>query len=439
MPPVLRISNNAPTKNIDPKIREIQELKKKNKALQLELRNANNHIEYLTSLTSEKLQTFGSGLITEKMKDGGPMPTKIDTSSPVKVRGNGSKAIAPTVPMVGTMTQGMGTSMGSSQITTGGMSTQTERLQPPPKKKLRAKSKEFLASVEKRESIDEIAKRKQFEEKMHMITSEIKGMSMNRDGSSNANFKDAMTRVTDLLKVNQMLRDETNGKEEIIKHKNVEIFQIKDENEELRDKLELMETIVGANRDTYNEYVSSHLLNQADNNISEAYMGLEEGKVQIDSVYVELLELRRIVKKLETRNKFLEKQNMENQYQMHFIGNNEPSRPIMKKGESGKKKNTGPVMGKLAKNNSVPSFIEPKNAYISTKSNKKSKNKKLASYKQMTDDDFFASSALARNGDYAMAKDSWQKVELNYKKHKSPSPMIALSSSGFSSEREYKN
>lgn len=62
-----RASNikNAPTKNIDPKIKEIQELKKKNKALQLELRNANNHIEFLTSLTSEQLQTFGIDLLTE--------------------------------------------------------------------------------------------------------------------------------------------------------------------------------------------------------------------------------------------------------------------------------------------------------------------------------------------------------------------------------------
>lgn len=52
--------------------------------------------------------------------------------------------------------------------------------------------------------------------------------------------------------------------------------------------------------------------------------------MQIDSVYVELMELRRIVRKLEKRNKHLERQNMENQYQMHFIGNNEPSRPIIK-------------------------------------------------------------------------------------------------------------
>jgi len=444
-----RASNikNAPTKNIDPKIREINELKKKNKALQLELRNANSHIEYLTSLTQEELQTFGTNLIPDNLPGSSgrlTKPDKLESLSPVKSRGNGVQAIAPTMPMLESKSQATFTSIGTSiggsiptsHMTTGGITTHTEKISSNKKKgKKRNKSKDFLAKVEKRESIDEIAKRKQFEDKMHMITSEIKGMNMNRD-NTNTNFKDAMTRVTDLLKVNQMLRDETNSKEEIIKHKNVEIFQIKDENEELRDKLELMETIVSANRDTYNEYVASHLSQQAEKGMSEEYMGLEEGKVQIDSVYVELLELRNIVKKLETRNKFLEKQNMENQYQMHFIGNNEPSRPIMKQGGSGKKKASG-AMPKLIKNNSVPAFIEPKNPYGGSKP-KKNKTKKVSSYKGMTDEDFFASSALMRNGDYAMSKDSWQKVELNYKKNHLQSPVIALSSSGFSSERDPK-
>lgn len=81
---------------------------------------------------------------------------------------------------------------------------------------------------------------------------------------------------------------------------------------------------------TFKKYVSSHLFSEAKKSQMGEYIGYDEGCVQIDSVYVELMELRRIVKKLEKRNKHLERQNMENQYQMHFIGNNEPSRPIMK-------------------------------------------------------------------------------------------------------------
>jgi hypothetical protein len=79
-------------------------------------------------------------------------------------------------------------------------------------------------------------------------------------------------------------------------------------------------------------------------------------------------------------------------------------------------------------------MFEPKSSTIKG-SKKKNKNKKLGSYKNQ-DDDFFASSALVRNGDYAMSKESWQKVDLNYR-GKAPSPIIAMSSSELSSEKDY--
>ena len=70
---------NAPTKNIDPKIKEIQELKKMKETLEIELRTerqlrslmqdqlklANEHIEFLTKLTKEPLKQFGTELITD--------------------------------------------------------------------------------------------------------------------------------------------------------------------------------------------------------------------------------------------------------------------------------------------------------------------------------------------------------------------------------------
>lgn len=65
----------------------------------------------------------------------------------------------------------------------------------------------------------------------------------------------------------------------------------------------------------------------------------------------------------------------------------------------------------------------------------KSNNKRLSNYKNPNDDDFFASSALIRNGDYALGKDNWQKVQLEYK-YKSSSPMIAISSSSLSSDKD---
>lgn len=318
---------NAPTKNIDPKIKEIQELKRKNKLLQEELANANKHIEFLTSLTTEQLKRFGGELMTDEFDTGDAVPATIDTSSPVKAREKALTINPPIVPKV-TKTTSVGVSMGTSSpnvATRGGMSTQTDsKLFVPGLKPTRSKSKDPYLVVEKRESIEDIALRKQFEEKMKMISTEINFMSKSRDDTT-GRFSDVMKIVTDLLKVNQVLRDEINAQ-----HQNVELYELKEENEDLRDRIELLETIVQSDSETFQKYVSSHLFDEAKRNQMGEYIGYDEGCVQIDSIYVELMELRKIVKKLEKRNKHLERQNMENQYQMHFIGNNEPSRPIIK-------------------------------------------------------------------------------------------------------------
>ena len=63
------------------------------------------------------------------------------------------------------------------------------------------------------------------------------------------------------------------------------------------------------------------------------------------------------------------------------------------------------------------------------------KNSKRATGYKNTDDDFFASSALVRNGDYALGKDTWKRIELDYSNRK-----IDLSSEkefGFSEEDKY--
>ena len=53
-----------------------------------------------------------------------------------------------------------------------------------------------------------------------------------------------MNRVTDLLKVNQTLREENNDQEEDIRKKNIEIYEQKEESEDLRERIELLEMIV---------------------------------------------------------------------------------------------------------------------------------------------------------------------------------------------------
>ena len=47
---------NAPTQNIDPKIRLILELKEKVAKLQKELESANKHIQFLTDLTNDPIK-----------------------------------------------------------------------------------------------------------------------------------------------------------------------------------------------------------------------------------------------------------------------------------------------------------------------------------------------------------------------------------------------
>ena len=66
--------SNIPVKNVDPKIRIINELKvsyrhkskqvqNKVRMLQIELKNANEHIAFLTNLTGEKPKLFGLTLM----------------------------------------------------------------------------------------------------------------------------------------------------------------------------------------------------------------------------------------------------------------------------------------------------------------------------------------------------------------------------------------
>ena len=55
--------SNKPVKNDDPKTRQIDELKSQVKMLTSELMKANQHIEFLSNLTGQKTERFG----TQKM------------------------------------------------------------------------------------------------------------------------------------------------------------------------------------------------------------------------------------------------------------------------------------------------------------------------------------------------------------------------------------
>jgi hypothetical protein len=162
-----RASNisNAPTKNIDPKIKEIQDLKSKNKALMLELASANKHIEFLTSMTSEQLQVFGDKSVVDRSADIDLSYRKLDTSSPMKAKDKVISMNSAVIPKFGSKTGSKALSVGVSpgiMASVSGIDTdsQTKFNQMSQKKSARGQSKDLFLSVEKRESIEDIAKSK---------------------------------------------------------------------------------------------------------------------------------------------------------------------------------------------------------------------------------------------------------------------------------------
>ena len=181
-------------------------------------------------------------------------PTHILTSSPVKNRVDKEIVNLPTVPKVSTKAASIETSVGTSKSasvgvsigksvgssvgksigasvgistdsfpskksTVTGMSTQTDTkmLLSTTKRTSRGQSRDSHLELEKRNRKD-IKKREEFEQKMKLIAKEIGSINMTGGREDNSNrFTDAMTRVTDLLKVNQLLRDDNNAKDDSLR------------------------------------------------------------------------------------------------------------------------------------------------------------------------------------------------------------------------------
>lgn len=59
---------NTPIRNDDPKTKQIEELKVHVKMLTSELLRANQHIQFLSSLTGHKVETFGDSLLNPTSK-----------------------------------------------------------------------------------------------------------------------------------------------------------------------------------------------------------------------------------------------------------------------------------------------------------------------------------------------------------------------------------
>jgi chromosome segregation ATPase len=131
---------------------------------------------------------------------------------------------------------------------------------------------------------------------------------------ANDRLIDSVTKVTELLRANQWLREEVDGQSRSLDQKEYELFSLNTENYRLRERIEVLETLVrGSSNQKPHTRVSS--------------IGGRGGT--IDKVYTELIGLRQHNRVLETRVKTLEKQNVEISKSLDFVGNNEPTRPVM--------------------------------------------------------------------------------------------------------------
>jgi len=137
---------------------------------------------------------------------------------------------------------------------------------------------------------------------------------------------ESINMVKELLQSNRDLRDSIH----VINKKNdqndIEIYNLNVENQDLRDKIEVLENIIG--RMSKQGGVPAA-------NVSFQNVNNRKGQIQqqpnyspLDSIAQEIVELRKTNRLLETRLKHLELQNIQMAANMDHMGNNEPTRPI---------------------------------------------------------------------------------------------------------------
>lgn len=174
----------------------------------------------------------------------------------------------------------------------------------------------------------------------------------NQIALANERLIDSVTKVTELLRANQHLREEVDYLSRNLDSKDHEVFTTNQENIKLRERIEILETFLKTTPSTINDqqttimqrtensFVSKIGLNSSrrdnittvysnDQNLSSNMELIEPSNQSIDKVYRELITLRQNNRVLETRVKTLEKQNIEISKSLEFVGNNEPARPLM--------------------------------------------------------------------------------------------------------------
>jgi len=128
---------------------------------------------------------------------------------------------------------------------------------------------------------------------------------------ANERLIDSVTKVTELLRANQLLREEVDTLARSSESKDYELYSLNSENARLRERIEILETIVKASKQDYELMVNEHILDRV---IKEHKKVIRvDDRIDnipnnsIDKVYHELITLRDHNRVLEKRVKTLEK------------------------------------------------------------------------------------------------------------------------------------
>lgn len=91
-----------------------------------------------------------------------------------------------------------------------------------------------------------------------------------------------MTKVTELLKANQFLRDEIDKIQKGSDTKDNEVYTITGENVNLRERIEILENIIKANKTEYENLVSAKVLSSMEKSTYEFHGGNKNKTSSID-------------------------------------------------------------------------------------------------------------------------------------------------------------
>ena len=96
---------------------------------------------------------------------------------------------------------------------------------------------------------------------------------------------ESVSKVTDLLRANQYLREEIDKLSKGTENKDNELYTITQENLGLRERIEVLENIIKSNKQEYENLVSAKVINSMEKSTYEFHGGAKGKSSTIDQVY----------------------------------------------------------------------------------------------------------------------------------------------------------